>query len=272
MLKDIVEARALDGHKAYLRFEDGVEGVVDLGRLIRFEGVFAPLRDPVEFAQIDSERGNWCDLLARRRRLDPDMSFTPRSPGNGLLRLTRSLRRVEKEHLISGSVSLPERKSGERKRGAAERHVNSWTNVRARIVLARWRRRNSSDPFYVPPGRPEPLGCPVCNPAQPSRFRLNCTRKCRTKLPFWLGCFLLPGDLSQSHCTCCTVAIPALDNEYIETRGSLFLSHCTRHRTTCYCRSRYTVDTPSNARPRRQPWTQNQHQDNQRNSLHTTPP
>ena len=32
----------LEGLQAYLRFEDGIEGVVDLGRFIRFEGVFAP--------------------------------------------------------------------------------------------------------------------------------------------------------------------------------------------------------------------------------------
>ena len=46
MLQDIVEARMLGGFRVHIRFEDGVEGEVDLGRLIRFEGVFAQLRDP----------------------------------------------------------------------------------------------------------------------------------------------------------------------------------------------------------------------------------
>ncbi len=75
MLKDIVEARALDGHKAYLRFEDGVEGVVDLGRLIRFEGVFAPLRDPVEFAQLAVNRELGAICWPGGADLDPDVLY-----------------------------------------------------------------------------------------------------------------------------------------------------------------------------------------------------
>ena len=42
MLMDIVEVRVLEGYRVHVRFEDGVEGEVDLGHLIRFEGVFAP--------------------------------------------------------------------------------------------------------------------------------------------------------------------------------------------------------------------------------------
>src|SRR5208283_4535899 len=62
MLKDIVEARILEGYRVHLRFEDGVEGDVDLGRLIRFEGVFAPLRDPKEFVRltVNLEIGTIC--------------------------------------------------------------------------------------------------------------------------------------------------------------------------------------------------------------------
>jgi hypothetical protein len=45
MLKDIVEARPAGEHKLYLRFEDGVEGEIDLSKHIEFNGVFAPLRD-----------------------------------------------------------------------------------------------------------------------------------------------------------------------------------------------------------------------------------
>ena len=44
MLIDIVEVRVVDDHRLYLRFADGVEGEVDLSGLIRWEGVFAPLR------------------------------------------------------------------------------------------------------------------------------------------------------------------------------------------------------------------------------------
>ena len=46
MMKDIVEVRPLGGHRLYLRFEDGVAGELDFAGRLRFEGVFAPLRDP----------------------------------------------------------------------------------------------------------------------------------------------------------------------------------------------------------------------------------
>jgi hypothetical protein len=51
MLHDIVEVRPLGGHRLLLRFEDGVAGELDLSDRIRFDGVFAPLRDPAAFAQ-----------------------------------------------------------------------------------------------------------------------------------------------------------------------------------------------------------------------------
>jgi hypothetical protein len=59
MLKDIVEVRSLDGHKLFLRFEDGVEGVVDVAEQVRFDGVFAWVHDRANFVQarVDSELG-----------------------------------------------------------------------------------------------------------------------------------------------------------------------------------------------------------------------
>ena len=44
MLKDIVYVEALEGHRLRLRFEDGVEGVLDVSELVTFRGVFAPLK------------------------------------------------------------------------------------------------------------------------------------------------------------------------------------------------------------------------------------
>ena len=52
MLKDIVEVRPLDGYRLYLRFEDGVEGVIDLAELVRFEGVFTPLQEREKFLEV----------------------------------------------------------------------------------------------------------------------------------------------------------------------------------------------------------------------------
>lgn len=52
MLKDIVEVKPLGAHRLYLRFEDGVAGELDFAGRLRFEGVFAPLKDPAVFAQV----------------------------------------------------------------------------------------------------------------------------------------------------------------------------------------------------------------------------
>jgi hypothetical protein len=75
MLKDVVEVRPLGGYRVHLRFEDGIQGELDLARLIRFRGVFAPLEDEREFArvQVDPELGtiawpNGADL-------DPDVLY-----------------------------------------------------------------------------------------------------------------------------------------------------------------------------------------------------
>lgn len=52
MMVDVAEVRALGGYRVHIRFADGVSGDVDVADLIAFEGVFAPLRDPVRFAEV----------------------------------------------------------------------------------------------------------------------------------------------------------------------------------------------------------------------------
>jgi hypothetical protein len=76
MLKDVVEVRPLDGYRLFLRFEDGAEGEVDLAKMIRFEGVFTPLRDREKFlgVRVNPEIGtiywpNGADL-------DPDVLYS----------------------------------------------------------------------------------------------------------------------------------------------------------------------------------------------------
>jgi hypothetical protein len=75
MLKDIVLVKPLANHHLYLRFEDGVEGTVDLKECVPFHGVFAPLVDQTYFdqVQVNSEMGtiywpNGADL-------DPDVLY-----------------------------------------------------------------------------------------------------------------------------------------------------------------------------------------------------
>lgn len=52
MLMDIVDVEPRGDYRLWLRFQDGVEGEVDLGPELTFQGVFAPLRDPAYFARV----------------------------------------------------------------------------------------------------------------------------------------------------------------------------------------------------------------------------
>ena len=62
MLADVVEVRPMDDYQLYLRFEDGVEGVIRLQELIPFEGVFADLHERSFFEQVrvNAELGAIC--------------------------------------------------------------------------------------------------------------------------------------------------------------------------------------------------------------------
>lgn len=75
MLQDIVEAVPLDGHRLRLRFEDGATGEVDISKCVKFTGVFAPLRDPAEFAKltVNPELGTVCWPCGAD--LDPDVLY-----------------------------------------------------------------------------------------------------------------------------------------------------------------------------------------------------
>jgi hypothetical protein len=75
MLKDIAAAHAMGDHRLYLRFEDGVEGVVDLAPLLKFEGVFAPLEDPAYFAQVSVDRELGSVVWPNGADLDPDVLY-----------------------------------------------------------------------------------------------------------------------------------------------------------------------------------------------------
>ncbi len=76
MLQDIVEAAPLEGYRLKLRFEDGATGTVDVSRCVQFSGVFAPLRDPAEFAKVkvDAELGTVCWPCGAD--LDPDVLYS----------------------------------------------------------------------------------------------------------------------------------------------------------------------------------------------------
>ena len=59
MLPNIITVTQTGTYRLRLRFDDGVEGEVDVQETVSFVGVFEPLRNPEFFAQVrvDSEAG-----------------------------------------------------------------------------------------------------------------------------------------------------------------------------------------------------------------------
>ena len=72
-LKRIVEVRVEGGYRLWLRFTDGAEGSVDLGKTLRFTGVFKPLKNPVEFAKVRVDRESGTIVWPNGVDLDPDV-------------------------------------------------------------------------------------------------------------------------------------------------------------------------------------------------------
>jgi len=75
MLKDVVDVRPLGGHRLYLQFEDGVAGEIDVGDLVAFEGVFAPLQDERCFAEVSVNRELGTIYWPGGADLDPDVLY-----------------------------------------------------------------------------------------------------------------------------------------------------------------------------------------------------
>jgi hypothetical protein len=75
MLKDIVAAKAVGDCRLHLRFEDGVEGVVDLAPHLTFRGVFEPLRDHEYFAQVRVDADLGTVVWPNGADLDPDVLY-----------------------------------------------------------------------------------------------------------------------------------------------------------------------------------------------------
>ena len=75
MLKDIVAAKAVGDYRLHLRFEDGVEGVVDFAPHLSFRGVFEPLRDLEYFAQVRVDADLGTVVWPNGADLDPDVLY-----------------------------------------------------------------------------------------------------------------------------------------------------------------------------------------------------
>jgi hypothetical protein len=75
MLKDIVAVHPLDGYRLQLRFEDGIEGTVDVSELIEFSGVFAPLKERAYFTQVEVNPDIGTICWSNGADLDPDVLY-----------------------------------------------------------------------------------------------------------------------------------------------------------------------------------------------------
>ena len=75
MLRDVVSVEATGDYRLRLRFDDGVEGEVDVAAMVPFEGVFASLRDPKVFdaVMVDPVLGTIC--WPNGADLDPDVLY-----------------------------------------------------------------------------------------------------------------------------------------------------------------------------------------------------
>lgn len=76
MLHDIVEVKPLKSHKLHVRFDDGVAGEVDVARLIKFNGIFAPLKEPKHFAEVFVNRDLGTVCWPNGADLDPVVLYS----------------------------------------------------------------------------------------------------------------------------------------------------------------------------------------------------
>ena len=75
MLKDILQATHLGGHLLHLQFEDGVEGDVNLAKLVEFTGVFEPLKDPAYVSRVRVEPEYGTIAWPNGADMDPDVLY-----------------------------------------------------------------------------------------------------------------------------------------------------------------------------------------------------
>ena len=74
-MKDIIAVEPVHDYRLRLRFEDAVEGVVDLASL-SFRGVFAPLQDLAYFRQVRVDKELGTVVWPNGADLDPDVLYS----------------------------------------------------------------------------------------------------------------------------------------------------------------------------------------------------
>ena len=86
-MPELLEVRALDGYRLWLRFADGTEGIVDLEPKFDFVGVFAPIIDAERFAAVRINPENGSVEWPGEAELDPAQLYrwVKESPGEAWL-------------------------------------------------------------------------------------------------------------------------------------------------------------------------------------------
>ena len=75
MLQDVSAVQPLTDYKLHLRFEDGMEGMVDLAKMIEFTGIFAPLKDRTFFESVYVNPELGTIQWSNDADLDPDVLY-----------------------------------------------------------------------------------------------------------------------------------------------------------------------------------------------------
>jgi hypothetical protein len=76
MLKDVVKVEALKDFHLRLEFEDGAKGEVDIRKLIKFRGVFEPIKDEAFFAKVEVNPEWGTVFWPNGADLDPDVLYS----------------------------------------------------------------------------------------------------------------------------------------------------------------------------------------------------
>ncbi|MBH8553491.1 DUF2442 domain-containing protein [Nostocaceae cyanobacterium CENA357] len=76
MLKDIIAVEPRENYQLHIRFEDGIEGVVDISKIVQFTRVFAPLQDKEYFATVEVNPEYGTIQWESGADLDPDVIYS----------------------------------------------------------------------------------------------------------------------------------------------------------------------------------------------------
>jgi hypothetical protein len=71
----LLEAKATEGCRIWLRWEDGLGAEVDFSFLLDYDGVFLPLRDPEFFRQVRVGDGAWTVEWPGEVDFDPEAVY-----------------------------------------------------------------------------------------------------------------------------------------------------------------------------------------------------